>query len=960
MLERYDLSGEASVISDDNVLLGERIDSRKAFFTKLNRVGVSRKKRSLRSGNYRRGNMFAHRGYSQRVVVKAHFKRHNSGSAGAGNLRGHLSYITRDGAGVDEARPELFGSFGGADEDLSRAEFYNICKGDRHHFRVIISPENGHELGDFEGYIGKVMARVEEDLDTKLDWVSAVHYDTDNPHAHVVIRGRDDLGKDLVIAPDYISYGIRGVAEEMATEIMGERSLADIQRAMEKETDALRVTSLDHFIADKGREIEGVEDEFKVNLRGFGLEGRDEFKGYLVRKRLAFLTSTSLAQEVGRDIYHVRNDFRNVLKEQSEKQDIIKQLYRSMPEEEAGVSVYRIENDAAPIVRGEIEKIAHMNELTDHKYMVVRAADGELHYVPLALNDRNGALREGSYVEVSAGEKPSLKADRTILAIADQNDGVYSREAHLEHVSAHMKFIKEPEGYVDYHGGRAEALSKAGIVENLDEDAYRVPEDVMEQGAVLSAEQDAKYKRKQYAQVTSLSVVPIKDKALSIYDLSDEDAPKITGRVEQVERASSGSDKRYMLVRDGDEKAHYVPLSGKQDIKVGAIVGVSVGQKSRGGADYNIGMIADGNDGEYSRDVHLEFLKTSDKKKDIEDIDAYLDHHAARLKSLDQAGIVEVVEEGIYRVPEDVVDLGHKLNMSRGAHKIQNRAKVKVISAIDIEKQVDVHARTFLDLEIYRQQKNYNLAYEPADKSTLSALGKRKDWLAENGYASYKEDTGEFVMKGDALGMLYKEELQWAGDTLVKRHGVKGHEPLNLDQGDRFSYAGYTDLMAGKHLIVERADMYSLVKSPHNIGKLHMGEPLELSVDDKNNLDIKRFTLSKSKEEAIEMVSEREGLSYMDVDMSEGAVYGSFVGAINLKDKVYAVVREGENFSMFETQRYPHFNRGEEVILQDSGAGVVEIKELDKQRELKLDIEKPKQELGKDSDEIEIDDDWRD
>ncbi|MBV8439451.1 MAG: hypothetical protein JO312_02605 [Hyphomicrobiales bacterium] len=47
------------------------------------------------------------------------------------------------------------------------------------------------------------------------------HHNTGHPHSHVVMRGKDDLGKDLIIAQDYITDGVLLRAQERAT--AGER-----------------------------------------------------------------------------------------------------------------------------------------------------------------------------------------------------------------------------------------------------------------------------------------------------------------------------------------------------------------------------------------------------------------------------------------------------------------------------------------------------------------------------------------------------------------------------------------------------------------------------------------------------------------------------------------------------------------------------------------------------------------
>jgi type IV secretory pathway VirD2 relaxase len=49
---------------------------------------------------------------------------------------------------------------------------------------------------------------MEHDLDARLDWVAVDHFNTGHPHTHLVIRGRDRQGRDLVMARDYVAYGI--------------------------------------------------------------------------------------------------------------------------------------------------------------------------------------------------------------------------------------------------------------------------------------------------------------------------------------------------------------------------------------------------------------------------------------------------------------------------------------------------------------------------------------------------------------------------------------------------------------------------------------------------------------------------------------------------------------------------------------------------------------------------------
>ena len=110
------------------------------------------------------------------------------------------------------------------------AAFEDRGRGDRHQFRFIVSPEDAEQLDDLRTYAWHLMARVEADLGTRLDWVAVDHWNTDNPHTHVVLRGKDDTGKDLIISRDCIAEGMRHRAPELATEWLGPRTALEMQR----------------------------------------------------------------------------------------------------------------------------------------------------------------------------------------------------------------------------------------------------------------------------------------------------------------------------------------------------------------------------------------------------------------------------------------------------------------------------------------------------------------------------------------------------------------------------------------------------------------------------------------------------------------------------------------------------------------------------------------------------------
>ena len=85
------------------------------------------------------------------------------------------------------------------------------------------------------------------------------HWNTDNPHVHVLVRGVASDGRDLVIDRYYISEGMRARAQERVTVELGPRSERDIQQVLRREVDAERWTSLDRRL-QKQRDDLGVVD----------------------------------------------------------------------------------------------------------------------------------------------------------------------------------------------------------------------------------------------------------------------------------------------------------------------------------------------------------------------------------------------------------------------------------------------------------------------------------------------------------------------------------------------------------------------------------------------------------------------------------------------------------------------------------------------------------------------------
>ena len=174
---------------------------------------------------------------SRRVVTKARVARHAGTRFRSAPLSKHVLYLKRDGVTHDGADASMFDARSDVADEHAFAE---RCRDDRHHFRFIVSPEDARELESLRTFTRELMTDVERDLGTRLDWIAVDHWNTDNPHVHILIRGRADDGKDLVISRAYISHGFRERAAEHVALELGPRSERETRSALEREVGAER------------------------------------------------------------------------------------------------------------------------------------------------------------------------------------------------------------------------------------------------------------------------------------------------------------------------------------------------------------------------------------------------------------------------------------------------------------------------------------------------------------------------------------------------------------------------------------------------------------------------------------------------------------------------------------------------------------------------------------------------
>ncbi|MGV2184076.1 relaxase/mobilization nuclease domain-containing protein [Rhizobium rhizogenes] len=346
-----------------------------------------------RFGSGQRSTVQANRlltGRSRNTVIKTRVVRH---SARAPPVAAHLSYLRREGVTQDGEKARLFGP---ETEDADPKAFAERIQDDRHHFRFIVSPEDATEMSDLKTYARDLMGQMEKDLATRLDWVGVDHWNTDNPHVHIILRGRTDGGQDLVISRDYIKEGMRARAQDLVTQELGPRTDHEIRRNLQRQIDAERWTNLDRQLARDSYRT-GV-----VDLAPHPDRQPDEFHAMKVG-RLRKLETLGLADQAGPGQWVVAENAEATLRELGERGDIIKRIHRGLAERgiERGAASYVLAGESLDdSVVGRLVDRGLDDELKGTAYAVVDGTDGRTHHIKLPDLDAAGDSAPGSIVEL--------------------------------------------------------------------------------------------------------------------------------------------------------------------------------------------------------------------------------------------------------------------------------------------------------------------------------------------------------------------------------------------------------------------------------------------------------------------------------------------------------------------------------------------------------------------------------
>ena len=309
----------------------------------------------------------------RRVIIKARFTRIKNGDLGA--ARAHLRYIQRDGVTREGEPGELY------DRDKDRLDgkaFLEGTEDDRHQFRFIVAPEDSVQLEDLKPFIRDLMQQAESDLGTNLEWAAVDHFNTGHPHTHIVVRGKDAKGNDLVIARDYLSHGLRQRARDLITLELGPETKHELDQKIEREVRSERFTRIDRSLlkdADQGilsiSHSPHQDQQWQSHRMG----------------RLRKLESMGLSRELKSGVWKIEERTEQVLKQLGQRGDIMKTMQQVLKEAgiDRGTADYAVFDASQPSkkITGKLVALGLSDELNDRHYAAVDGVDGKLHYAEI-------------------------------------------------------------------------------------------------------------------------------------------------------------------------------------------------------------------------------------------------------------------------------------------------------------------------------------------------------------------------------------------------------------------------------------------------------------------------------------------------------------------------------------------------------------------------------------------------
>ena len=274
--------------------------------------GAGAAARSLRQGR---------RLYGRRSVVKASFRRnrHNRG------WTAHARYLARERAQREQGRGL---GFDAAREDLDLVATVNEWeRNDGLMWSFIVSPEDADRI-DLRQHVRELVAGMERDLGTRLEWVAIDHHNTDDAHVHLLVRGVRGDGRMLEIERDYLKHGIRELSEKLIERELGPRLEREVLLARERVIEREQWTEIDPALKRRaGLDRVVSYEDFEARSEGARARAEQEIE------RLQYLEKLGLARRIDERSWELSAEHEPELRRRQREHDIIKTRARERQRE---------------------------------------------------------------------------------------------------------------------------------------------------------------------------------------------------------------------------------------------------------------------------------------------------------------------------------------------------------------------------------------------------------------------------------------------------------------------------------------------------------------------------------------------------------------------------------------------------------------------------------------------------
>ena len=365
---------------------------------------------------------------------------------------------------------------------------------------------------------------------------------------------------------------------------------------------------------------------------------------------------------------------------------------------------------------------------------------------------------------------------------------------------------------------RLKFLGQAGLAQELPPEkrtflgrppVWRLVPDFQKQLNELGARQDVI--KNLYASMgqAAATIAPQVRRVVSDRQLSDKPQPAIRGVVVAKGPTNELNDERFVVLEDRAGKPHYVRLWASDALdaaRVGGVLEVGRSAQRRWRIAREIVRVAEfSGNGLYSTGRHRKWLQAKRPQASEQRVDRHL-----RAFSLNVSNLSKRKDSGVVRTSENAFAVDRR-KLEKFTARRNRWPDVRLVAAHALNEQVEAHAWTWLDRQIYRIQSSKALPTNDIvhNAQVQGAIARRSDWLVEHGYAKRGDGHG-------AKGIAY---LQGAVSRLVAFEHKEFAQNCNRKLGKDVEYVREGQAVTGVYrgMMYQHRGSFALIETEGSV-----------------------------------------------------------------------------------------------------------------------------------------------